>query len=374
MKTTKKMTKMKEYKKSLNSFESKYDLGYDSNSDSFLVSDSDSSFSKTKKIPHTQKKMKYKQKTMHYQNPHPFPQQYNHPNGNPFASARAPSNPFSYHQKRKTYPKKMHQFHQQYPQPYLRLPSPPQPPLFTVPYPNRNPIQMHPYPQEMHHYQHQNQHSLKPTCPSNYTLRDSYKTSSGKCSPSRCVRKSGLLRGKSKERAQRSFKKSKERSEKALRMSKKRGLHIDRRCSKGQVLRKGYTRKSYNRKLGTKSHYRHALVAPRCITKRGKSTRIHGEPSTKIYIDEDDHYLSEYGYHDVEMKSYEERHQALHKLIHHFIPIKGEMATYNYVIKALNARYILNKNTNPKVARIFKLDQRDISSEYKKMKHNHDTK
>ena len=157
-------------------------------------------------------------------------------------------------------------------------------------------------------------------------------------------------------------------------MSKKRGLHIDRRCSKGQVLRKGYTRKSYNRKLGTKSHYRHALVAPRCITKRGKSTRIHGEPSTKIYIDEDDHYLSEYGYHDVEMKSYEERHQALHKLIHHFIPIKGEMATYNYVIKALNARYILNKNTNPKVARIFKLDQRDISSEYKKMKHNHDTK
>ena len=50
------------------------------------------------------------------------------------------------------------------------------------------------------------------------------------------------------------------------------------------------------------------------------------------------------------------------------MPIKGEMATYNYVIKALNARYILNRNTNPKVARIFKADQRAISSEYKKMK------
>ena len=44
------------------------------------------------------------------------------------------------------------------------------------------------------------------------------------------------------------------------------------------------------------------------------------------------------------------------------------MATYNYVIKALNARYIVNRNTNPKVARIFKTDQRTISSEYKKMK------
>lgn len=211
--------------------------------------------------------------------------------------------------------------------------------------------------------------SLKPHCPSNYTLRDSYKTSSGKCSPSRCVRKSGIIRGKSTERAQRSFIKSKERSQKALRMSKKRGLHIDSRCKQGQVLRRGYTRKSYNRKLGT--HVKNTLVAPGCISKRGKSTRIHGEPSTKIYIDENDHYLSEYGYHSVEMKSKEERHQALHKLIQHFIPIKGEMATYNYVIKALNARYIVNKNTNPKVARIFKADQRDISAEYKKIKHNH---
>jgi hypothetical protein len=210
--------------------------------------------------------------------------------------------------------------------------------------------------------------SLKPSCPSNYILRDSYKTASGKCTPSRCVRKTGLLKGKSKERAERSFKESREMTKKAIRMSKKRGLHIDTKCSKGQVLRRGYTRKSFNRKLGKQSHYRHAVVAPACITKRGKSTRIHGEPSTKIYIDENDHFLSEFGYYDVEMKSKEERHQALHKLIHHFLPMKGEMATYNYVIRALNARYIVNKNTNPKVSRIFKADQKAISAEYKKIK------
>lgn len=212
--------------------------------------------------------------------------------------------------------------------------------------------------------------SLKPSCPKNYTLRDSYKTSSGKCSQSRCVRKTGLLKGKSSERAERSFKASRGRSNKASRMSLKRGLKIRSKCSKGQILRKGYTRKSYNRKLG--SHVKNALVAPGCITKRGKSTRIHGKPTTKIYIDEDDHYLSEYGYHDVETKSKEERHQALHKLINHFIPIKGEMATYNYVIKALNARYIVNKNTNPKVANIFKADQKVISAKYKKMKNRKD--
>jgi len=210
--------------------------------------------------------------------------------------------------------------------------------------------------------------SLKPSCPSGYILRDSYKTSSGKCTSSRCVRKTGLIKGKSSERAERSFKESKERSKKANKMSLKRGMHINSKCSKGQILRKGYTRKAYDRKVGT--HVKQALISQGCITKRGKSTRIHGEPSTKIFIDENDHFLSEYGYHDVEMKSKEERHKALHKLIEHFIPIKGKMATYNYVIKALNARYIVNKNTNPKTSRIFKADQRAISAEYKKIKKN----
>lgn len=208
--------------------------------------------------------------------------------------------------------------------------------------------------------------SIKPSCPKGYVLRDSYKTSSGKCTPSRCVRKTGILKGKSSVRAEKSFEEAKERSKKALKMSIKRRLHVNTRCNTGQVLRRGYTRRSYDRRKGT--HVRHALVSPGCITKRGKSKRIKGEPTTRIFIDEDDHYLSEYGYFDVEMKTKEERHHSLHNLIKHFMPIKGEMATYNYVIKALNARYILNRNTNPKVARIFKADQRAISSEYKKIK------
>ena len=53
------------------------------------------------------------------------------------------------------------------------------------------------------------------------------------------------------------------------------------------------------------------------------------------------------------------------------MPIKGEMATYNYVIRALNARYILNRNTNRKTASIFKKDQRMISKMYKQVKNSH---
>ena len=206
--------------------------------------------------------------------------------------------------------------------------------------------------------------SIKPSCPSGHILRDSYKTVSGKCSPSRCVRKTGLLKGKSSVRAEKHFALAKEKLIKARSMSLKRGIHVDTRCDKAQILRRGYTRRSYDRRTG--KHYRHALVAPGCIKKRGKSKRINGEPTVRIFLDEDDHFLSEYGYFDVENKTKEERISSLHKLINHFLPIKGEMATYNYVIKALNARYIVNKNTNPKVSRIFKVDQRLISAEYKK--------
>lgn len=213
--------------------------------------------------------------------------------------------------------------------------------------------------------------SRKPSCPTNYILRDSYKTKSGKCTPSRCIRKTGLIKGKSSEREAKHLEEIKDQSIKVLKMSIKRGIKLKSRCSKKQIMRRGYTRKSYNRKTG--NHYRHALIAPGCITKRGKSKSIRGkkytsDSSTRIYFDEDDHFLSEFGYYDVEMKSKEERQKSLHKLINHFLPIKGEMATYNYVIKALNARYIVNKNTNPKVSRIFKQDQMMISMEYKKMK------
>jgi len=204
--------------------------------------------------------------------------------------------------------------------------------------------------------------SKKPSCPSGYILRESYKTKSGKHVSARCIRKTGLMRGKSSEKTARLLKKASQRASHALRLSRKFGLPIPYHCPKGTTLRRGYTRRSYNRKLGT--HVKHALMHPACIKTRGKS----GSKERVIVLDPDDHYLSEFGYYDVENKTKEQRHEALHKLINHFIPIKGEMAAYNYVIRALNARYILNRNTNRKTAKIFKQDQREFSKEYANLK------
>lgn len=202
----------------------------------------------------------------------------------------------------------------------------------------------------------------KPSCPGGHVLRESYHSKSGKLVKARCIRKTGIIRGKSSEKAERLLKKASMRAQHALRLSKKAGLPTPSRCYKGMTLRRGYTRRSYNRKNNT--HVRHALVNPGCIKTRGKS----GAKQRVIVLDPEDHYLSEFGYHDVETKTTLERQASLHKLINHFIPTKGDMATYNYVIRALNARYVLSRNTNPKVARIFKQDQRVISKEYKQKK------
>ena len=135
-------------------------------------------------------------------------------------------------------------------------------------------------------------------------------------------------------------------------------------CKKNEILRKGYTRKAYSRNNGIK--VRGSIINPGCINKRSK-TYITSR-STRIILNDDDHFLSNYGYFDVEHKSKKERLLSLEKVILHFTPIKGTHKTYNYIIKALNARYILNKNTNPKIAQIFKADQKTISLLYKKLK------
>jgi hypothetical protein len=208
--------------------------------------------------------------------------------------------------------------------------------------------------------------SKKSTCLSNYVRRESYKSKSGKTVNSRCIRKTGLMSGKSSLRTARILRRSAMRASKALKMSKKRGLPIRSRCRSNQTLKSGYMRHSYSGE--NSKHVKSSLVPPRCITKRGKSKKKHRKSPTLIVLD--DHFLSEYGYFDIENKSKEERYNALQNLINHFLPIKGQMATYNYVIRALNARYILNKNTSPKTAKIFKADQKHISKIYKKIKAN----
>ena len=110
----------------------------------------------------------------------------------------------------------------------------------------------------------------KPTCPSGYILRNAYKTKSGKVIQSRCIHKTGIISpGKSTNKTLKMINNARERSIKALKLSKKLNLPIRSRCDKGQTLRSGYTRRSYDRRQGKSQglHYRHAIVAPGCIKK-----------------------------------------------------------------------------------------------------------
>ena len=208
-------------------------------------------------------------------------------------------------------------------------------------------------------------------CPSGYIKRVSYKTKSGKRVKSKCIRKTGLFsNGDSNTKTLQMIKKNRSKSMKVLTLSKKMGLPVRERCHQGETLRSGYR---YTRRIGrTRSR---TIVPPECIKKRGSMkipTRTEKQKSARksIIMIDDDHTLSQYGYTDIQHKTKEERMMALTSLITHFTPIKGQIATYTYLIRALNARAILTKNTNPKVSKIFKSDQKMISKIYKKIKAN----
>jgi len=207
--------------------------------------------------------------------------------------------------------------------------------------------------------------SRKPSCPSGHVLRESYHSKSGKMVRARCIRKTGVFRGKASEKAAVRKSQAAARATMAARMSANAGLPAPKRCPPGMTLRAGYTRRSYTRKSGTRVHG--ALANPACIPRRGKSGR-----KTKIFaIDpKNDHLLSQFGYEDVVNKDQTMRHAALHKLIIHLEEEHGKMAAWNYVIKALNYRALVNRNTNRQAARLMKADQRAISRLYKEEKKN----
>ena len=202
--------------------------------------------------------------------------------------------------------------------------------------------------------------SRKPSCPSGHILRESYRSKSGKVVRARCIRKTGVFRGKASEKAAVRKSQATARASMASRMSAKAGLPTPTRCPTGLTLRAGYTRRSYTRSSGTRVHS--TLARPACIPRRGKSGR-----KTKIFaIDpKTDHYLSQFGYVDIVNKDQATRHSALHKLIAHLEAEHGKMAAWNYVIKALNYRALVNRNTNRQVSRLMKADQRAISRLYK---------
>lgn len=118
------------------------------------------------------------------------------------------------------------------------------------------------------------------------------------------------------------------------------------RCSKGEILREGYRRRSSSRSKGT-------WVSPICIP--SKTNRPHGK---QLFILEKDD-LSPYGYKDVKHLSKHSRQVALSKVLKQVKPLP--------LFRKLNALYVVNKNQNPQLARIFKEDSKWVQTtkEYK---------
>lgn len=125
-------------------------------------------------------------------------------------------------------------------------------------------------------------------------------------------------------------------------------------CPKGEVLRegsvrKGYTRKGYKRSDGTRvkgSKVSKGVIQDSCIKdlgKKGKGFQGIGEGIGRLEKGK----LSQFGYHVYNTEH--SRHIALGKAVKEY----GALS----VFRKLNAVYVLNKNTNPKLSRKFLRDR-----------------
>jgi hypothetical protein len=114
------------------------------------------------------------------------------------------------------------------------------------------------------------------------------------------------------------------------------------KCKSGEVIREGYTRKSYVRKNGV--HVSSSKVGPGCIKAVGLSKK-RGMKGRQLFVLEKG-TLTKFGYHT--HNSEKERHEALKKAVKKVRPLS--------VYRKLNALYVLNKNKNPTIAKMYRKD------------------
>jgi len=133
------------------------------------------------------------------------------------------------------------------------------------------------------------------------------------------------------------------------RQTKRRGT---KKCGKGYILRKGYTRRTKFRKSRSGKRVR---VNATCVKDRGlpgKGYQGKGPGIGKLREGE----LSQFGYSGVSKLSESQRHAALKKAIAQY----GALDVW----RKLNAVAVYTKHTSPVVSRVFKSDMAWIRSSY----------
>lgn len=188
----------------------------------------------------------------------------------------------------------------------------------------------------------------KSPCPKGYILRKGYtrKSRSGKISRVKpdCIKATSSL-GVKRAIINKLISKSVRRSQAIARKATRKISPKD--CPKGYILRSAYIRKSKTGKT--------VIVPADCIKARGRSIKrgSKGKPLIGPMVTG---ALSQFGYHaDLPISI---RHKALKKAVKKY----GALS----VGRKLNAVYVLNRNTNPKIAKILKSDSLWVFNKYEK--------
>lgn len=113
------------------------------------------------------------------------------------------------------------------------------------------------------------------------------------------------------------------------------------KCKKNEIIKEGYKTK------------KNSWIKPTCIKDVGNK----GKGIQRFILEKGT--LSRFGYHDISNLSLNKRHSSLKKAVKKLKPTT--------VMRKINALYVLNKNKEPKLARIFKNDVKFVQNlpEYK---------
>lgn len=122
------------------------------------------------------------------------------------------------------------------------------------------------------------------------------------------------------------------------------------KCKKGEIVKEGYHKKKSSKAKGV-------WVAPTCIKAKGLSKKS-GSKGKKLFRLEKG-TLGKYGYENIKQMSKKERKASLKKAVESMKPLS--------VRRKLIALRTLNKNIDPKIAKIYDEDQKFVKNtkEYK---------
>lgn len=176
--------------------------------------------------------------------------------------------------------------------------------------------------------------------------------------PGSCIRATSQT-GKKTSIENRRFLRNKAKShEKAKKLSRSKS----KTCSKNQIkrsayMRSGYTRKGYTKKDGSKikrSIVKGTIVSEGCTKNRGGL----GRSGPLFHLEED--VLKKFGYEKVKQMTELQRHRSLKRAL------KGGIKPLP-LFRRINALYVLNKNQDPALAKLFRKDRDYVktTNEYK---------